>query len=120
MVHNRWLRPVVELLLESHAPFTTNDVDLACTRFIGWCYTNPAVDTLLLGVQNVAERPDPEGVEAQAVWGERLAAWYARLMARLGTWEHAVLVNLSTHEITQSGVVLWRTERQADHESGGE
>ena len=110
MVHNCWSRSVVDLLRESEAPFSTNDVDLACSRFIGWCYTNPQVDTSLLGVCNVFERPDPEGVEHQAAWGEQLAAWYARLMHRLGTGELAVLVNLATLEIIQNGVVLWRPE----------
>jgi hypothetical protein len=120
MVHNRWPRPVVELLLDSQTPFTTNDVDLACSRFIGWCYTNPVVDTSLLAVQTVTERPDPEGIEDQAVWVERLAAWYMRLMRRLSAWELAVLVNLATHEITQKGILLWRPEQRPDQESGGE
>lgn len=112
MVHNHWRRPIVELLLDSQTPFTTNDVDLACSRFIGWCYTTSEVDTLQLGVQNVTERPDPETIEDQAVWDERLAAWYARLIRRLDAWKVAVLVNLATHEITQNGVVLWRPTPQ--------
>jgi hypothetical protein len=119
MVHNLWPRPVVELLLDSQALFTTNDVELACARFIGWCHTNSEVDTLLLGIQNVTEQPDPEDVEDQAVWNERLAAWYARVMRRLGSWELAVLVDLATHQITQNGVVLWRPERLKDPELGG-
>ena len=53
-----WNRPVVELLLESEAPFSTNDVALACARFVGWCYARPDVDTFLMGVRNVAEMPD--------------------------------------------------------------
>ena len=108
MVSSRWTRPIVELLLESTAPFSTNDVDLACARFIGWCYANLASDRLLLGVQNVPELPDPEAVENQGDWDARLAAWYQRVTCQLGGVDHVVLVNLATLEITQSGIVLWR------------
>src|SRR5262245_50220792 len=62
MVRNHWLRPVVDLLLESEAPFSTNDVSLACARFIGWCHSRPDVDSSLLSVQSISEQPDPDAV----------------------------------------------------------
>jgi hypothetical protein len=118
MASNHWNRPVVELLLASEAPFSTNDVNIACARLVGWCYSQPDLDAYQIGVHNVPERPDPDGIADPGEWGERLAAWYKRVIQRLGRWERAVLVNLATLEITQNGVVLWRPGRPADQQVG--
>ncbi|HVK16873.1 MAG TPA: hypothetical protein VM533_07980 [Fimbriiglobus sp.] len=104
MVANRWTHSVVELLLQSEAPFSTNDVDLACARFVGWCYSRPEIDTAQMSVSNVPGWPDPPGSGAS-----RLASRYGRVIRWLEAWD-AVLVNLAALEITQSGAVLWRPE----------
>ena len=108
MVRCHWNHPVVELLFESEAPFSTNDVDLACARFIGWCYSHPdAVSFQLLSVSNIPGRPDPERIENKLERNARLAAWYRDSIARLGASKTAVLVNMATLEITQGGARLW-------------
>jgi hypothetical protein len=100
VVAHLWKQPVVDLLLKSEEPFTTNDVNVVCARWIGWCCSQPEVDTFELGVYNVpspAGRPDSEDPEA----------WYTGAMAALSELDPPpVLVNLDIYEITCGGQVL--------------
>ena len=108
LVSNYWNRPVVELLLASEAPFSTNDVDLACSRFVGWCFSQPDLDVALLAIRSIAALPDAEENADRVDWSSPLASWYQSVMSRLGAYEDAVLVNLGQLEITRGGVTLWR------------
>jgi hypothetical protein len=108
VVSNYWNRPVVELLLASEAPFRTNDVDLACARFVGWCFSQSDLDVALLAVRSIATQPDLEENADRVDWSSRLASWYQSVMSRLGACEEVVLVNLGHIEITRGGVTLWR------------
>src|SRR5947209_14685107 len=88
MVSHSWPRPVVDLLVEAKVQFTTNDVDLVCARFVGWCFTQPGFDTLLLGVHNL---PAPAELDR--------SARYEWVMAEMGKWERPpILVNIDTSE----------------------
>jgi hypothetical protein len=70
IVANRWTRPVVELLLQSETPFSTNDVDVACARFVGWCSSRPEIDTFHMSVSNVPGWPAPQAAGAsRRAWG---------------------------------------------------
>jgi hypothetical protein len=102
VVAHLWKQPVVDLLLKSEESFTTNDVNLVCARFIGWCYSQAEVDTFELGVYNApspAGRADPEDPDT----------WYPGVMAALSRCDPPpVLMNLDILEITCGGQVLWR------------
>ncbi len=94
VVHNHWSRPVVDLLLESEAPFHTVQPCRAglVPGVIGWCSTRPDVDTAQILVGCDPERPNPEGVTDEAGGGWR-AVWYERAIRRLAAWELCVLVD---------------------------
>jgi hypothetical protein len=99
LVSNFWPRPVTELLVEGGVQFTSNDVDLVCARFIGWCFAQLGLDTLHLSVENL---PMPAELDQ--------AARYRWLLAELARWDQPpILVNLDTSEITRAGVVLWQS-----------
>jgi hypothetical protein len=63
-VSNVWKQPVVDLLVEAGSHFTTNDVNLVCARFIGWCFTRPGLDTFLLRVYSVPTPPEAKAGRA--------------------------------------------------------
>jgi hypothetical protein len=108
LVSNFWPRPVVELLADAKVQFTSNDVDLVCARFFGWCFAQPGLDTFLLSVENLSV---PGGLDR--------AAQYQWLLAEFAGWEQPpVLVNLDTSEITRAGVVLWRSPVWRDWGNG--